>query len=759
MNPNRRTRRLAIDGFSFCCDVTTLYSRLALLLFFRTEYTSDHHQYSIQSATMSAEKGKTNELASTKSPIVNTSSEQSKPSLAPPAPATSPTDNNNDEPGGLFGYILNRKKNSSNTNIHPTTGINKDETSKQRQSSQRLKYHKFANAGGSCYLGPLDGSDSEDDEPGSSFFGRSNVISPPPIFDTPSVHASAGRGSSWFDRFQAENVAAKKDEIGSSMQRQTVAAGKDASSWMSQAWKSSMDAAERIYATSSSAYPSESGTNNATSDTSSWKWVPSSLSTTVSDTISSVSAYAPSHWIIFGTQPFSNNSDNNSEPINTNNEPSAATNRISTLAFLPKMASKFEFATKRRNPFQAVIGRDTDYLLSPNTPYWGSTGNMFSLSSWISWIVNSHINKPISNGIEGESSEGGGMLHNFMTRKKSQPSEASVQAVKNLLVLVQQQIDESQPSSSNQSPQSSSHSSTSLNYASSGNEKNGDGDTPQQTIPIQSKPSFPSIELPDFEHDTTAKLSSAETHQTLSFDSCPSSVGPSPHLSPVRSSPVRGIEHEESEHKPPSQGDSNQALHAEMAARLAEGTLRAYRDLVLDEATDLHASLHFWTRRWERPFLGWLEAGPSVWFSEEGYSPYTAGKKVSQIQAVIARRCAAIGEIQQQLLRSPATSGVGEWGMLGRGEWTAVIGEVGGLDGTGLERAHDSIINPSPTNKRSKRRFGFDKPMRIFSHPTHVGKNVRNAPGGNIVVDQNAQAIWCIDAMRVIRDQLYRAGR
>lgn len=46
------------------------------------------------------------------------------------------------------------------------------------------------------------------------------------------------------------------------------------------------------------------------------------------------------------------------------------------------------------------------------------------------------------------------------------------------------------------------------------------------------------------------------------------------------------------------------------ASQLAEGTLRALRDLALDEAVALNAALHYWTRRWERPFLGWLEAGP-----------------------------------------------------------------------------------------------------------------------------------------------------
>lgn len=47
--------------------------------------------------------------------------------------------------------------------------------------------------------------------------------------------------------------------------------------------------------------------------------------------------------------------------------------------------------------------------------------------------------------------------------------------------------------------------------------------------------------------------------------------------------------------------------------------------------------------------------------------------------------------------------------------------------------------------------------MKIFNHSSFVGTNVSNSPGGSIVVDQNALVSWSIDAMRVIRDQLYRA--
>jgi hypothetical protein len=49
---------------------------------------------------------------------------------------------------------------------------------------------------------------------------------------------------------------------------------------------------------------------------------------------------------------------------------------------------------------------------------------------------------------------------------------------------------------------------------------------------------------------------------------------------------------------------------SETASQLAEGTVRALRDLELDEAMELHRSLQYWTKRWERPLLSWLEAGP-----------------------------------------------------------------------------------------------------------------------------------------------------
>ena len=51
--------------------------------------------------------------------------------------------------------------------------------------------------------------------------------------------------------------------------------------------------------------------------------------------------------------------------------------------------------------------------------------------------------------------------------------------------------------------------------------------------------------------------------------------------------------------------------HSEVATQLSEGTVRALRDIALDEAVEFHEALRFWSDRWEHPFLSWLEAGPT----------------------------------------------------------------------------------------------------------------------------------------------------
>jgi len=159
--------------------------------------------------------------------------------------------------------------------------------------------------------------------------------------------------------------------------------------------------------------------------------------------------------------------------------------------------------------------------------------------------------------------------------------------------------------------------------------------------------------------------------------SCDPAATAVPRLSPARrSSPSRGAEAGEEE--------------VVAAARLAEGVLLAYRDLTLDEGTELHYALHHWTQRWADPLLARLEAGPGVyWWSDTGGGgglgggrcnrlppPVGAGKKIGQIQAVLARRCAVIGELQQHLWRASWQGGVANWGVLGGGSGRGV--DLGG---------------------------------------------------------------------------------
>jgi len=59
-----------------------------------------------------------------------------------------------------------------------------------------------------------------------------------------------------------------------------------------------------------------------------------------------------------------------------------------------------------------------------------------------------------------------------------------------------------------------------------------------------------------------------------------------------------------------SKGRRKAVSASETASQLAEGTIRALRDLALDEAVELQTALRYWNDRWERPLLSWLEAGP-----------------------------------------------------------------------------------------------------------------------------------------------------
>jgi len=231
---------------------------------------------------------------------------------------------------------------------------------------------------------------------------------------------------------------------------------------------------------------------------------------------------------------------------------------------------------------------------------------------------------------------------------------------------------------------------------------------------------------------------------------------------------------------------ARQSSPSETASQLAEGTLRAFRDIVLDEAVELHKALRYWSYRWERPLLSWLEAGPAVWFSEEGYQHQLVGQKVSQIQAVLARRCATIGDLQSHLLRAGWQQGVAQWGVLGEGgQWATVAGGDGRMtDGLpGASTTPTSSILPPPPPGYSIRRISSemidDTPIsgrpplsrkgpayNVSPLPQPMRQNqlyyanvfVKNNDGGHIMIDDPALAEWSVDAISLVRCQLFRAA-
>lgn len=402
------------------------------------------------------------------------------------------------EPGGLFRYIQSRKK------VHEQNNIQASKSSPNRTIT-RMKYHKLAHIGSSNYLIDVM-SDSDDDEP----IGRDNAISPPPIFDTPSIEANLTR-ESWFSSFKKSaksyNKSLKKPDE-----------NEMSTSWMSQAIKTVNDVTIKA------------------SD-----WISTQTDSTSNWALSSVSPYVPSiDW------PFT--TDNKS--ILPTSSDIKNTDQNNTLAFLPKLASRtrMSFATKGRNPYQAVLGRDADYLLSSNTAYFwglGSSGN-----SWLSWIRNKTM-------ILIEATDE--TYQRAVERPKSHPSEVSIQAVKNLLLLVEPESSDFKRLQTNSSD-TSSHSSLEVPYSPLDDLSNISRAANDATVPEDD-------DLPAYE-------------QNLSFNSCNSSYGS---CSPIRLSPVRppnepsNREHSDSGAHNEAKSDPNTARNAEMASRLAEGTLRAYR--------------------------------------------------------------------------------------------------------------------------------------------------------------------------------------
>jgi hypothetical protein len=168
----------------------------------------------------------------------------------------------------------------------------------------------------------------------------------------------------------------------------------------------------------------------------------------------------------------------------------------------------------------------------------------------------------------------------------------------------------------------------------------------------------------------------------------------------------------------------------------------------------------------------------TVWVSEKGYSHQAVGQKVSQIQAVLARRCAAIGELQTHLLRAGWQRGVAQWGVLGQGDqWAAVAGFDGSVEND--PRADGLPYPTGPINRRMSSDIGDVRPLhrtmssdivdvnfprsssRIglsdtpYAKPSCAAKN----DGGGIFIDDPAFLTqWSVDALALVRSQLFRAA-
>jgi hypothetical protein len=150
---------------------------------------------------------------------------------------------------------------------------------------------------------------------------------------------------------------------------------------------------------------------------------------------------------------------------------------------------------------------------------------------------------------------------------------------------------------------------------------------------------------------------------------------------------------------------------------------------------------------------------------------HIAGQNVSQLQAVLARRCSSIGELQQHLWRAGWQSGVAQWGILGQGsEFAPVIGGHSDIIDEQSQYYQSSASAPTSMGDSKGSFFGSIRRDRKKNKDGRVRRNdssdyyvdsllyVRNQKGGAIIKNDSALAAWSIDAIRVVRDQLYNAG-
>lgn len=166
----------------------------------------------------------------------------------------------------------------------------------------------------------------------------------------------------------------------------------------------------------------------------------------------------------------------------------------------------------------------------------------------------------------------------------------------------------------------------------------------------------------------------------------------------------------------------------------------------------------------------------------------------------MARRCAAIGELQQHLLRAGWQRGVAQWGVLGQGgQWATVQGTYVMTEDTAAvaaESLRQGVTNISPGERRASyeqrdlseslasmsalpparpiSRIGLVNepyPSRKANQSKSTDRKawnrekgyyasvfVRNEDNGQIHMNDAALAEWSVDAMALIRNLLERAS-
>lgn len=327
--------------------------------------------------------------------------------------------------GGLFDYLISRKNYKIHSNSYNHSTPPSSSSSPAAREERMKNYHRMANAAGSQYFGSLaalplfhDDSDSDHDDTttnknkfraaasssSSSSVPSASLISSNAAADVDD-QSSPSKSKFWLAKWkiQKQEKQPPLQNIDVDELNTDTTTLLSSSSWMNKAWQTVDSATDWMSSSPSTKLPSNNNnsaqmTQPSSSSASSWWMTAVPSSSTLSNAISSIVVSIPN--------PFKDDNEssikksNNSSLVDYNDNHSSNNNNNNGSAhLLPKIASRFEWATKRRNPYsQAVIGRvDTDYYLLSGVilgGYYGggrgrsggaSIGNLWGLIS-LRWL-------------------------------------------------------------------------------------------------------------------------------------------------------------------------------------------------------------------------------------------------------------------------------------------------------------------------------------------------------------------------------------